>query len=107
MPPAHLRLPEFFPKETMAEGYRRLWKQVTDSIDEATAVRALVDILIDKEGRAFALGLNPKDAEYCIDLLGRVSRNLPLQSFVVSDGLVRALEAEISKLLRNRFSSSR
>ena len=82
---------------------------VTDSNNEAAAVRALADILAEKEGRVFVLGLDRNHANCCIDVLGWVSRDLRLQpSFVVSDGLVRAsLEKTSKPSQRSRLSSSR
>ena len=74
----------------MAKDFQRLWKDVTDSIDETMAVRALADILTEKDGRTFVSNLSRKDAEYCIDILDRVSRDLsPQSSFGFSNGLVR------------------
>ena len=74
----------------MAKDFQRLWKDVTDSIDETMAVRALADILTEKDGRTFVSNLSRKDAEYCIDILDRVSRDLsPQSSFWSSNGLVR------------------
>ena len=69
----------------MAKNFQRLWKGVIDATDEAVAVRALVDILADSEGRAFALSLDRQDTEYCIEILDRVSPDFRLQpSFEVS-----------------------
>ena len=65
----------------MAKDYQRLWKDITDTIDEAKAVRILAEILVDKEGRAFISRLDRKDAELCIEILDLVScdlRSLPL-----------------------------
>ena len=92
----------------MAKNFQRLWKDVTNSTNEAMAVRALADILADREGRAFISSLDRKDAEYCIDILDRVSHNLHIQpSPEVSYGLVRASQEIISKpSRRNRLSSS-
>lgn len=60
----------------MAKDFRRLWKDVTNTIDEAKAVRILAEILADKEGRAFISRLERKDAELCIEILDHVSYNL-------------------------------
>ena len=57
----------------MSEDYRRLWKDVADTIDEAKAVRTLSAILADKESNTFVSRLERKDAELCIEILGRVS----------------------------------
>ena len=64
----------------MAKDYKELWKGVTNSTDESEAVRALAEILGDKEGRNFIPRLERKEAESCIELLDRVSRDahLPL-----------------------------
>ena len=66
----------------MAKDFRRLWKDVTSTIDEAKAVRTLAEILVDKEGRVFISRLERKDAELCIEILDHVCRNsylLPLR----------------------------
>ena len=60
----------------MPKNYQRLWKEVTSAIDEAKSVRILAEILVDKEGRAFISRLERKDAELCIEILDRVSRDL-------------------------------
>ena len=65
----------------MVKDYRRLWKDVTNTIDEARAVRTLADILADKEGRTFISRLEHKDAELCIEILDRVSHDLHLLPF--------------------------
>ena len=92
----------------MAKNHQRLWQEVTSSIEEAAAVRALANILVDREGRAFVLRLDPKDAEYCIDILDRVNHLCLWPVFACSHDLVRALQEEISQRLpRNRLSSSR
>ena len=38
----------------------------------------MVEIVLDKEGKAFILNLKRKDAELCIEILDRVSRELYL-----------------------------
>jgi len=62
----------------MAKDYRRLWKSVVGTIDEARAVRTLADILVDKEGNAFVSRLERNDAELCIEILYHVSHDLLL-----------------------------
>ena len=57
----------------MAKDFRRLWKDATNTIDQAKAVRILADILVDKEGRVFISRLERKDAELCIEILDYVS----------------------------------
>ena len=56
----------------MAKDYRRLWKDITNTIDEARAVWILAEILVEKEGRAFISSLESKDAELCIEILDHV-----------------------------------
>lgn len=91
----------------MAKNYRRLWKDITNTIDEAKAVRILAEILVDKEGRAFVSHLDRKDAELCIEILGLVSCNLRLlPPFAVSDDLRRPSQSTTSEAQRNRPSSS-
>jgi len=52
-------------------------------------------------------GLARKDAELCIEILDRVSRNLYLlPSFAVSDSFFRASQSITSEPQRNRLSSS-
>jgi len=65
----------------MAKDYSQIWKAVTSANDEGEAVRTLADIVLDKPGRAFILELERDDAELCIEILDRVSRDsylLPL-----------------------------
>ena len=62
----------------MPRDYPQLWKTVTSTSDEGRAVRTLVEIVLDKEGKAFILNLKRKDAELCIEILDRVSRELYL-----------------------------
>jgi len=64
----------------MAKDYPQLWNTVTSTSDEGRAVQILVEIVLDKEGRAFVLNLKRKDAELCIEILDRVSRELYLLS---------------------------
>ena len=89
----------------MTKDYRRLWKDVTTTIGEAKAVRTLVEILADKEGRAFISRLERNDAELCIEVLDHVSRNLYLPLLLPTD-LVRASQSTTSKPLRSRSSLS-
>lgn len=65
----------------MSEDYRRLWKDVADTIDETKAIRTLSAILADKEGNTFVSRLERKDAELCIEILGRVSHDKHLLPF--------------------------
>ena len=92
----------------MVKDYRRLWKDVTSTIDEAKAVRTLAEILIDKEGRAFISRLERKDAELCIETLDHVRRDFRfLTPFTLSDGLCRVSRCTTSRPPRSRPSSSR
>jgi hypothetical protein len=92
----------------MAKDYQRLWTDITRTIDEGKAVRTLVEILVDEEGRTFILQLGRRDAELCIEILDHVSRDpYPLPSFTASDGLVRVLQNTTSKSQRSKLSSSR
>ena len=91
----------------MARNYRQLWKDVTSTNGEGEAIRTLAQIVLDKEGRAFISNLERDDAELCIEILDRVSRELYLlPSFAVSDGFFRASQDTTSEPQRNRLSSS-
>ena len=57
----------------MATDYRRLWKDIAGTSDEAKAVRTLAEILLDREGRSLISNLERKDAELCIEILDLVS----------------------------------
>jgi len=68
-------------RQLMAKDYSQLWKTVASTSDEGEAVRTLAEIVLDKEGRAFISRLERDDAELCIEILDRVSRNpYPLPS---------------------------
>lgn len=74
--------------------------------DEVRAVRTLAEILLDEEGRTFISNLEREDAELCIEILSRVSRDpylLPI--LAVSDGFFRASQSTTSKPRRSRLSS--
>ena len=60
----------------MAKDHPRLWKDIPSATDEGEAVRALTEILADKEGRAFIGNLNWEDAGSCMDILYHVSLSL-------------------------------
>ena len=60
-------------QRTGGKDFQWLWKDVTSAEDEAGAIRALAEILIEKEGRAFISRLDREDAKFCIELLDRVS----------------------------------
>jgi hypothetical protein len=92
----------------MAKDHQRLWKHVTGATDESKAVRTLAEILVDREGRALISRLERKEAELCIEILDRVSRDLDLfPSFARSYGSVRASQNTVSKPPRRMLSSSR
>ena len=65
----------------MDKDYQQLWKGVTNAADGTEAVQALAKIVTDKRGRAFTLGLEPKEAELCVEMLDYVSCNLYLLLF--------------------------
>jgi len=65
----------------MAKDHGRLWKEVAGTTDEGKAIRTLAEILADKEGGTFVSNLGHKDAELCIEILNRVSRNPRLSLF--------------------------
>ena len=58
----------------MSKDYQKLWKNVTT--DEAKAVRALAEILAEKEGRVFISRLDADAAELCVEILDHVSCDL-------------------------------
>ena len=62
----------------MAKNYQQLWQDVASTSDEGKAVRTLAEIVLDKPGRTFILGLERGDAELCIEILDRVSHDLYL-----------------------------
>ena len=95
------------PQRAISRDYWQLWKDITDTFDEAKAVRILVNILDDKEGRTFVSCLERKDAELCIEILGHVSRGLHLVRPFLSGDLCRALRYTTSRPQRSRFFSSR
>jgi len=68
----------------MAEDYTRLWKDAVSMDNEGKAVRTLVVILADKEGRAFISHLEREDAKLCIEILDRVGHDLYLLPFLPS-----------------------
>ena len=91
----------------MAKNYQQLWQDVASTSDEGKAVRTLAEIVLDKPGRAFISNFERDDAELCIEILDRVSRELYLlPSFAVSDGFFRASQDTTSEPQRNRLSSS-
>jgi len=65
----------------MTKDYQQLWKDMTNTTDEATAVQTLAEIVADSDGRAFTLDLESEDVALCIETLDRVSCNrlLPLR----------------------------
>ena len=72
--PRHSTLPQ---TPSMSKDYGRLLKKALKANDEGDAVRILLEILSDKEGRNFITNLKDKeDAKRCIEILDYVSRNL-------------------------------
>jgi len=65
----------------MTKDYQRLWKDVTNSSNEAEAVMTLGEILTDKGGRDFVSCLGCKQAKLCIKILDHVSREFCLLPF--------------------------
>ena len=65
----------------MAKDYGGLWNDIINAVDETKAVRTLAEVLADKEGRTFLLRLEPEDAEFCVEILDRVSYNLHFLPF--------------------------
>jgi len=59
----------------MTKNYQRQWEDVTSAIDEASSIRTLAEMLVEKEGRAFVSRLGRKDAELCIEILDHVGRS--------------------------------
>jgi len=59
----------------MAKYYQQLWRDVASTSDEGKAVRTLARIVLDREGRTFILNLEHNDAELCMEILDRVSRD--------------------------------
>ena len=71
------------PSPIVAKDYKKLWKSVAKATNEGKAVRNLVDILSDEDGREFTSNLEHTDAELCIEILTNVSFNPhPHPSFV-------------------------
>ena len=62
----------------MTKRYQQLWGGVTTTADETQTVRALAEILANREGRVFISCLNSQDVGLCIETLDNVSRNLHL-----------------------------
>ena len=87
--------------------YQWLWESVTNATSEAEAVRVLADIVVDKEGRAFALGLERRAAELCIETLDCVSCKPCFPPFVALDDLGRGSRSTTSVPGRRALSSSR
>jgi len=57
----------------MARDYQRLWKDAISTRDNAKAIQALSDGLVEKEGRVFFSRLDGKEAELCVEILDDVS----------------------------------
>ena len=69
-----------YPQPVASKDYGKLWKHITSTTDDGKAVRTLAEILADKEGRNFILRLGREDAEFCIEILDHVCRDLLLPS---------------------------
>jgi len=107
MPPCTQAGDAYCPNSSVAKDYQRLWEGVANAVSEAEAVRALAGIMADKEGRAFALRLDRKAAELCIEVLDCVSCDLHLPPSATSYGLVRASQNATSSPTRRALSFSR
>ena len=57
----------------MPKDFYWLWERAINDTDGAEAVRALVEILADKEGRSFISCLDREQAELCVRILDHVS----------------------------------
>lgn len=55
--------------------FDKLWKRACTTADKGESARSLVEILSSKDGRTFALNLEPSEAELCIEILGHVGAN--------------------------------
>jgi len=62
----------------MPKDFHWLWERAINDTDGAGAVRALAEILADKEGRGFISCLDREQAESCIMILDHVSHDLCL-----------------------------
>lgn len=81
----------------MTGDYQQLWKSLTNATDKTVAVRILAEIVADREGRTFVMGLGSEAAKLCIETLDYVScATRVCLSFVVSDSLVRVWWATTS-----------
>ena len=59
----------------MSANFNKLWAKVRTAESEADSIRALAQILLSREGRAFVLGLGPIDGVLCIELIDHVRPN--------------------------------
>ena len=59
----------------MAKDYRKLWAKVADVTEGTESTRILAEILTDEQGGTFVSQLGRRDAELCIEILDRVSRD--------------------------------
>jgi len=77
LPSPHLLSPSSSLVNAMTVDFNRLWKKARTATDEAESIRTLAEILTSKDGRAFILDLEVKDAELCIEILDHVNSNPP------------------------------
>jgi len=90
----------------MAKDYQRLWVAATNATDGTQAAQALAEILADKDGKTFALRLDSKDLELCIEMLGDVSADPYDYIFHNLRRFFRASQNTTSNLPKNRLSLS-
>jgi len=69
LPPQHLpSTRSTLLRRTMTKDYGNIWNHVIGTTDEGGAVRALAEILADKEGRDFVFLLGPEDSGLCAEI---------------------------------------
>ena len=59
----------------MVKDYQRLWEGIATATNEAEAIRALTEIVVDKEGRRFISHLDSTGVDSCVEILDQVSRD--------------------------------
>ena len=71
-PPTHRASCPTSPRKAMIKDYQQLWKDVTNTTDEAEAIQILAEIVSNSDGRAFTGGSEGtafqywKDAPRCL-----------------------------------------
>ena len=94
-------------QRTIAKNYKQLWEDVANTSDESEAVQPLAKIVVNRQGRAFILGLEREKAELCVRILDHVGCDPPFVLLPLPHTpLVRASQNTTSNLLRNVHSSS-